>query len=98
MKKLRNPFIILAGQILIAGVVALASSQLGNYEGALFPADAEAIGKSRDQVSATVSPTLNSDAFHFLEPLAPRAGNPENFDPSLLNYLSVEICRVSQSD
>jgi len=98
MKKLRNPFIILAGQILIAGVVALASSQLGNYKGALFPADAEAIGKSLDQVSATVSPTLNSDAFHFLEPLAPRAGNPENFDPSLLNYLSVEICRVSQSD
>lgn len=37
------------------------------------------------------------DSFHFLEPLAPRSGDPTRFDSTLLNSLSVEVCEVSGS-
>ena len=35
-----------------------------------------------------------STAFHFLEPIAPASGDPSKFDPTLLNYLTVEVCEV----
>ena len=35
-----------------------------------------------------------SRAIHFLEPIAPASGDPSKFDPSLLKYLSVEVCEV----
>jgi hypothetical protein len=37
-------------------------------------------------------------AFHFLEPLAPSAGNFADFDASLLNYLLIEVCELNSSD
>ena len=45
-----------------------------------------------DSGPVTVSSVSTSDSFHFLEPLAPNAGDPTKFDASLLNYLTVEIC------
>ena len=35
------------------------------------------------------------DSFHFLEPLAPRSGDPVKFDPSLLSYLKVDVCEMT---
>src|SRR5687767_1957577 len=45
--------------------------------------------------AASVSPVSPTGAFHFLEPLASNAGNPQAFDPSLLNHITVEICEVN---
>ena len=42
--------------------------------------------------------TANISSFHFLEPLATRSGDFSKFDPSLLNYLTVDVCEVSSSD
>jgi hypothetical protein len=45
------------------------------------------------------APTVSYvDSFHFLEPLAPRAGDPAKFDPSLLTYLQVGVCEVTAVD
>ena len=46
---------------------------------------------SEPAVSTSIS---NLDSFHFLPPLAPKAGDPSKFDASLLNYLTVEVCQV----
>jgi hypothetical protein len=45
----------------------------------------------------SAAPVYNSSAFHFLEPLAPRSGEPTKFDASLLNYLVVEVCEENGS-
>src|SRR5262245_128 len=39
--------------------------------------------------------TSNVSSFHFLEPIAPRSGDPTKFDPTYLKYLSVNICEIS---
>lgn len=44
------------------------------------------------------NPYFNLDPFHFLEPLAPNAGDSTKFDSSLLNYLTVEVCVVTAGD
>lgn len=49
------------------------------------------------RMPAAESYVSNWDSFHFLQPLAPNSGNPQAFDATLLNYLSVEICEVSGS-
>ena len=52
---------------------------------------------SRPVVTARYA-TSNLSSFHFLEPLAPRAGDFSKFDASLLKYLTVDVCEVTSSD
>lgn len=42
--------------------------------------------------------TSNLNSFHFLEPLTTRSGDFSKFDPSLLKYLTVDVCEVTSSD
>jgi len=52
------------------------------------------IGAARPATAVAASLSDFGQPFHFLPPLGPEAGDPAKFDASLLDELTVSICRV----
>lgn len=47
--------------------------------------------------SPALADSTQLDSFHFLEPLVPSSGDPDQFDAGLLDYLKVEVCEVTST-
>ena len=48
-------------------------------------------------VDSSLSSLSATDAFHWLNPIAPSSGDTAKLDASLLNYLTVEVCEVTNA-
>lgn len=55
-------------------------------------------GSTSNPEVETASVSYNVEPFHFLTPIAPNAGDPQKFDASLLNFLTVEVCQVNGAE
>lgn len=86
MKQIKQSLIVFASQIIFLGISFIVSVNVTAGNTLSEPLPQEAITLS------------NLAAFHFYPPLAPKAGDSTKFDPSLLNYLTVEVCEVRISD
>src|SRR6476661_785906 len=81
--------------ICLTGAIAMMASPSG---GELVPQYSQLLTDTVAKAPSAARPVdANVTPFHFLEPLATRAGDPTKFDASLLNYLSVEVCQVTSA-
>ena len=81
---------LVAALMLATSLLATASPALG----------AQLYGSGGDGISATTAAgtaATFSEPFHWLQPLGQESGDPTKFDASLLNGLTVSICRVEAS-
>src|SRR5687767_13695954 len=94
MRKFRQSPIIVFVQILFFSVIFLAASQ--TRDGLVILPAAAGEGYAPFAAASEMPATeTDSNAFHFLSPLAPNSGDPADLDESLLDYLSVEVCEVN---
>ena len=100
MQNPRRPLIATLILFLTTTVALLASPMTAPLTGDGLPSDLAFpnFNARSEPAAAHVPSDLNSNSFHFLEPLAPRSGDPTKFDASLLSYLSAEVCRVTATD
>ncbi len=97
MKKLKQSLIVIGVLLTLSSVIALSASPSTRSEIAekIKSGVSALLVFNTEPVSVTEPSVSNSDAFHFLEPLARNGGDLQKFDGSLLDYLTVEVCEVS---
>jgi hypothetical protein len=99
MKKFRKSLTAASFLVVLAVVTALMASPTASAKLAeqIRSGIASVFGPSAQPAPVFADEDLVSGlrAFHFLEPLAPRSGDPTKFDASLLNYLRVDVCQVN---
>lgn len=102
MKKFNQSYLAaacLAAITIIIGLVASPSARAEISERFISGVAAFSfLGSASNPEVETASVSYNVEPFHFLTPIAPNSGDPQKFDASLLNFLTVEVCQVSGTE